>query len=126
MPRPCKKRRICGIPKTRQFAPCNTENAEMITLTFDEYEALRLIDLEGLTQEECAKQMNISRPSVSAICESAHKKMAEMLVLSKQLYIDGGHVTICEKASHCCGTCGKGNCKECTRTCSPRDDQDIS
>lgn len=121
MPRPCKKRRICGVPKIQTFAPSNTPSIsipnETITMTFDEYEVLRLIDLEGLTHEECAKQMNISRPSVSAICESAHRKVTDMIVHGKQLHIDGGHITICERSEHCCGTCGKGNCQTCEQTC---------
>ena len=117
MPRPCKKRRICKVPKIQLFSPSNIESNETITMTLDEYEVLRLIDLEGLTQEECAKQMNISRPSVSSICESAHQKVADMIVHGKQLHIDGGHITICERSENCCGTCGKGNCLTCKQTC---------
>lgn len=115
MPRPCKKRRICGIPNAKAFAPCNIESSECINLTLDEYEAIRLVDLEGLTHEECAAQMNISRASVSGICENAHRKLADMLVHGKKLHIDGGHVTVCEQAKSCCGTCGKHKCKmNCT------------
>jgi predicted DNA-binding protein (UPF0251 family) len=52
-------------------------------MTIDEYETIRLIDLEKLTQEECATQMNISRTTVQGIYDVARKKIAESLVNGK-------------------------------------------
>ena len=60
MPRPSKCRRICALPKTSGFAPAHAAG-DTVILPLDEYEAVRLIDLEGLTQEECARQMGVSR-----------------------------------------------------------------
>ena len=59
-------------------------------MTVDEYEAVRLLDLQGLTQEACAGRMNIARTTVTAIYNSARKKMADALVNGKRLMIAGG------------------------------------
>lgn len=60
-------------------------------MTVDEFEALRLLDNEGLTQEACASRMNIARTTVTAIYDSARKKIADALVNGKRLLITGGH-----------------------------------
>ena len=61
MPRPPRCRRICGAPQVDTFCPNGCENTEPILLTLDEYEAIRLVDLEQQTHEQCAAQMDISR-----------------------------------------------------------------
>ena len=53
MPRPPRCRRICGIPKDRCILPSGCEDAEPILLTLDEYEVIRLVDLERQTHEQC-------------------------------------------------------------------------
>jgi len=75
----------------------------------DEYETLRLIDLEGLKQEECALRMNIARTTVQGIYNTARKKIAESLVNGKVLRIEGGNYEICDGRSRCCE---KRNCKK--------------
>ena len=59
MPRPPRCRRICGIPKIDTFCPNGCEDTEPILLTLDEYEVIRLVDLERQTHEQCAAQMDI-------------------------------------------------------------------
>ena len=54
----------------------------------DEYEAIRLIDFIGMTQEGCAESMKISRPTVTNIYESARHKLADALINEKILLID--------------------------------------
>lgn len=73
MPRPLKKRHICrqNLPAASSFAPDLDGAAETIILNIDEYETIRLLDGEGLTQQECAQRMGIARTSVQAIYESA-------------------------------------------------------
>ena len=63
MPRPRKCRRICVMPETNCFGPIGRKlpDTEPVILNLDEYETIRLIDLLGLTQEECALQMDVAR-----------------------------------------------------------------
>jgi predicted DNA-binding protein (UPF0251 family) len=62
----------------------------------DEYEAIRLIDFEGFTQEECAARMNIARTTVQGIYETARKKLADTVVNGKILHIAGGEYRLCD------------------------------
>ena len=83
MPRPPRCRRICGVPQVDTFCPNGCENTEPILLTLDEYEVIRLVDLEQQTHEQCAAQMDISRSTVQEIYESARSKIAACLVHGK-------------------------------------------
>ncbi len=91
MPRPFRCRRIKQLPVYRSFSPDDITAIESIQMTVDEYEALRLLDNEGLTQKACATRMNIARTTVTAIYDSARKKVADALVNGKRLLITGGH-----------------------------------
>ena len=91
MPRPPRCRRICGAPQVDTFCPNGCEDTEPILLTLDEYEVIRLVDLEQQTHEQCAAQMDISRSTVQEICESARRKIAACLVHGKPLHITGGN-----------------------------------
>ena len=90
MPRPFRCRRIERLPVYRSFSPDDAPEAESVKMTVDEFEALRLLDDEGLTQEACAARMNIARTTVTAIYESARRKVARALVHGKRLVISGG------------------------------------
>ena len=90
MPRPIRCRRIEQLPVYRSFSPDDISSAESVRMTVDEFEALRLLDDEGLTQEACAVRMNIARTTVTAIYDSARKKVADALVHGKRLLITGG------------------------------------
>lgn len=108
MARPQRSRRICVTPEFNVFRPSSrlfsaeTAEEETIVLTLDEFEALRLIDHEGLTHSDCAVQMNISRTTVTEICESARKKVADALVLGKTLAISGGQWELCKGGRNDC------------------------
>ena len=101
MARPQKSRRICHMPAFNTFVPSHSPSpdeaggADVIILTVDEFEVLRLVDFEGITHSECAKQMNISRTTVTEICESARKKVAASLVLGKERHISEGRWELC-------------------------------
>ena len=106
MPRPPRCRRIFGVPQVDTFCPNGCGNTEPILLTLDEYEVIRLVDLEQQTHEQCAAQMDISRSTVQEIYESARRKIAACLVHGKPLHITGGNYRICggQEAAHC-GRC---------------------
>ncbi|HPD89450.1 MAG TPA: DUF134 domain-containing protein [Oscillospiraceae bacterium] len=111
MPRPCKRRRICAMPGCGRFGPKDHAGAEhpVVTMTLDEYESIRLIDLLGMTQEQCAEQMNVARTTAQAIYTSARVKLAECLVNQKELKIEGGDYVLCDGGTEECG-CGHGRC----------------
>ena len=90
MPRPVRCRRVERMPVFRSFSPDDIVAAESVRMTVDEYEALRLLDDEGLTQEACAARMNVARTTVTAIYDSARRKVADALVHGKRLLIAGG------------------------------------
>ena len=90
MPRPPRCRRICDAPQVDKFCPNGSEDVEPILLTLDEYEVIRLVDLEQQTHEQCAVQMDISRSTVQEIYEVARRKIAAGLVHGKPLHITGG------------------------------------
>ena len=90
MSRPIRCRRIEQLPTYRSFSPDDVEPVESIIMSLDEFETLRLLDNEGLTQESCASKMNISRTTVTAIYDRARRKVAQALVNGKRLMIMGG------------------------------------
>lgn len=104
MPRPMKWRKVCCLPESNKFGPldsqANTEN--FVNMTVVEYETIRLIDLEGLTQEACADHMNISRTTVQGIYNEARKKVAQSLVNGKVLFIQGGEYRLCDGLGKTC------------------------
>ena len=59
-------------------------------MTLDEYEAIRLLDLENLQQEQAAAQMGVARTTVQLIYNNARRKLADCLVNGKRLVIEGG------------------------------------
>jgi len=61
-------------------------------MTLDEFESLRLADLEGLYQEAASARMRVSRSTFSRIVETARRKVADALVHGKILVIEGGQV----------------------------------
>ena len=94
MPRPCRCRRIRCRPDTSYFKPRGIplDSLEEVILALDELEAVRLADLEGLYQEDAARKMGISRQTFGNIVNSAHKKIADVLLNAKALKIEGGAV----------------------------------
>lgn len=107
MPRTCKRRLVCSHPRCTRFAPPETEGPA-VQLALDEYEVIRLIDFEGLRQEECAAQMGVARTTVQAIYAAARKKLAQCIVEARPLLIGGGAVRFCE---HGGAPCGRGCCR---------------
>ncbi|MGB4659844.1 MAG: DUF134 domain-containing protein [Mobilitalea sp.] len=108
MARPIKLRKIEHIPAIPYFVPSETEVSELPenVLKLEELEAIRLKDLEGLEQGECAERMEVSRPTFQRILLSAREKVADSLINGKMIHIEGGNFTrnICPIQ---CKKCGK-------------------
>ena len=81
--------------------------SEFVVLTVDEYEVIRLIDKESFSREEAAGYMQVSRPTVQQIYNSARSKLAGALVNGSGIRIEGGDYIICDGIEkHClCGGC---------------------
>ena len=96
MPRTTKCRRIYGFPDYYSFIPEDADagSIETIMLSLDEFETIRLLDHEGLNQEECAVRMGVARTTVTAMYESARKKIIGAIVEGKRLCIAGGNIEI--------------------------------
>ena len=96
MPRPRKYRKVCCLPDNDGFVPVRGgEELTPIVLNVDEYEAIRLIDREGFSQEQCGEYMCIARTTVQQIYAAARKKLADTLVEGLPLRIEGGDFTLC-------------------------------
>ena len=102
MPRPVRSRRICDEPKYQCFSPCEKKTSDIVILTLDEYEVIRLVDYEKMTHEQCAKQMDISRTTVTEIYESAREKIADAIINGRSLKIEGGNYRFCDGTARCC------------------------
>ena len=102
MPRPSRCRRVCAEPAYDCFVPEGIPCGGCVVLGMDEYEAIRLIDLEQLNQIECAARMDISRTTVAEVYASARRKLADCLVNGRPLRIEGGNYRLCEGAAAGC------------------------
>lgn len=115
MARPRKCRRVCCLPQYDEFIPTQKKGneKEIIVLTVDEYEAVRLIDHENFSQEECSEYMKVARTTVQQIYTSARKKISQMLVDGSILHIKGGDYQICDGQEEYCGCGGCRRHKQC-------------
>jgi len=115
VPRPVKCRFIEGERETLLFKPAGPVryNMEIVSLTLDEFESIRLADLEGFYQEDAAARMGISRQTFGNILLKARRKIADALYNEKALLIGGGNIIqsncislensrVCTKKRRCC------------------------
>ena len=94
MARPKRCRRICNYPNFWSFMPEKTETSETISFMLDEFEVIRLIDYQKMTQEECVAIMCVSRATIANIYENARFKIADAMINGKCLRITGGSYRI--------------------------------
>ena len=89
MVRPRLCRRIKFNPSVTYFKPQGIpmRHLEVVELTFEEAEALRLRNIKDLEQEEAAKHMNTSQSTFQRILSSAYKKISEALIQGKAIKI---------------------------------------
>ncbi len=93
MSRPRKCRFIELEPDASYFKPRGIPLIELeeVCLSMDEFEAARLKDLKGLTQEKASRQMKVSRTTFQRILSEGRKKIADALTFGKALKIEGGN-----------------------------------
>jgi len=107
MARPRQCRRIGNCPNSSYFKPKGiavSKSGEVI-LALDEFEAIRLADLEDLYHDQAAERMQVSRPTFGRIIGSARKKVAEALVHGKALKIEGGVYEMADNMRFRCDNC---------------------
>ena len=97
MPRKQRCRWSGGYPDCWEFSPEETADQKPVVMSLDEFETIRLLDREGLTQEQSAKRMGVARSTVTAIYDSARRKIAEALAEGKRLLIRGGNYRLKEQ-----------------------------
>lgn len=107
MPRPFRCRTIERVPEITFFKPQGVplRDLEIVHLALDELEAMRLVDLDGLYQEEAAEQMGVSRPTLGRILENARRKVSMALLEGKALRLEGGNYTVTVAPSNSPGRC---------------------
>jgi predicted DNA-binding protein (UPF0251 family) len=124
MPRPPCCRRISAKPVAAVFKPAGipTHKLDEVVMTLDEFEAIRLADLDGLYHERAAERMNVSRPTFGRVVEAARHKVAEAIILGKALKIEGGSVYAEQTRTFRCPACERewegpldtqANCPRC-------------
>ncbi len=104
MPRPKRPRHITSRPIASEFKPAGIKSKEEIMLSLEEFEAIRLIDYEGMDQSQAAEIMNVSRQTVGRILKVGRYKLSKSIVEALRLKVSGGcykiHRNDAEKAPH--------------------------
>ena len=108
MPRTKKWRKISFIPESNYFIPMGVKKSELeeIQLKLEEVEAIRLKDIEGMHQVDCAREMGVSRQTFQLILDEARKKTAIAITTGKAINISGGNYTynICKYYCESCAS----------------------
>lgn len=107
MARPNKTRYICRMPDNAQFSPVIDPTADRaypvsLSMSLEEYEAIRLMDYVSMSQKEAAIQMGVSRTTIQMLYASARRKLARFLVEGAQLRIEGGNYELCSSSGTNC------------------------
>ena len=102
-PRPKHSRQLNEPPSVTGFVPKNGDYdpTNRVLVLYEEYESIRLLDYMGLTQLEASKKMDVSRPTLTRIYESARKKVAKAFVENMAISIEGGDVSFKDYWYYC-------------------------
>lgn len=103
MPRAKALRTLHDMPLVKGFRPLwmRSNYRQAVILKLEEYEVLRLIDYEQKIHEEVAAMMNVSRPTVTRIYDSARRKISTALVEGRSFLIEGGDVQMTQNYYQC-------------------------
>jgi predicted DNA-binding protein (UPF0251 family) len=101
MPRPRKRRALAELPRSAIYKPAGVplEALRRVAMLHEELEALRLADLEGLTQEQAAQRMGVSRSTFQRVLAHARRQVALALVEGHALQIAGGTFYVAPRRS---------------------------
>jgi predicted DNA-binding protein (UPF0251 family) len=107
VPKPKKHRFVQGPPAVAFFKPQGIPlfQLEQVVLDVDEFEAIRLVDYEGLHLEDAAKRLQVSRATCARIIDSAHHKIGTALTHGHAIRIEGGTFVL-GKNRYRCRDCG--------------------
>ncbi|MCP4648387.1 MAG: DUF134 domain-containing protein [bacterium] len=126
MPRGRRRRTVQGEPGFCRFRPMGMRGNECVMLSVDEFEAIRLKDLEKMDQKDAAGEMDVSQPTFSRIIESAREKVADAIVNGKEIRIEGGEYMVEEKGVPKRDGSGKGvRANRGRGGCSPPEDKGV-
>ena len=121
MPRPKSNRIVHEPPIFTDFKPVGVKGFSLgqVQLSLDEFEAFRLADHMGLSHEEAAEEMEISRPTFTRLIEKARKNIADFIINGKVLNIDGGNIHFRNNIIRChdCGHMFKTNFNDEIKEC---------
>lgn len=103
MPRPKHQRKMLAPPPMVGYKPFGIpgRSLQSVCLLLEEYETIRLLDYEHLTQEQAALRMGVSRPTLTRIYDQARKTIAKAFVEGKMIEIGGGNVDFDRKWYRC-------------------------
>lgn len=115
MVRPKKKRLVSELPSVCFFKPQAVPLSQLktIILTVEDFEALKLIDLNELEQKEAAEIMGVSQPTLFRVLNNARKKVADAIVNGKAIRIDGGDYVVGKMGGSVLGLGGNCLCPKC-------------
>lgn len=107
MPRRRKRCWVESLPEVNYFKPAGfpLRELEEVVLTVEELEAVRLKDLVGLDQEQCAERMGVARTTFQRILYAARSKVADALVNGKVLKVEGGEYQLPAGRVFKCASC---------------------
>jgi predicted DNA-binding protein (UPF0251 family) len=108
IPRRRKRCWVESLPEATYYKPAGVplRDLDEVILLVEELEAIRLKDLDGLDQEQCAGQMGIARTTFQRHLYAAHAKIADALVKGKALRIEGGEFEMSSVRRFACAACG--------------------
>jgi len=121
---PYRQRRIQSPPRYVNFKPAGVPSRLLnsVTLTVDEFEALRFADYLNFEHQEAAEKMKISRPTFTRLIEKARQKVAKVLIDGMELIVEGGNIDFVNNIYECkdCGDMNEKpiddplkNCPDC-------------
>jgi predicted DNA-binding protein (UPF0251 family) len=96
-------RKVSSLPQINTFHPAGISLAatDEVNLLVEEAEAVRLKDLEGMEQEQCAERMCVSRPTFARILDAARRKIADAILNGKVIRIEGGNFEMAVRRFRC-------------------------